>query len=224
MEKLKNNIKKYKTDVVYKTEITLYLSFSANLLYAGLNGFLVFVNRSFWFALLAGYYVILSVMRFLLIKYIRKNPMGEHYRDELIRSRICAVILTLVDITLPCVVLMMIYRNKGYEYKGVLIYAMAVYTFYATVHSLINVIKCRKMQSPVILMAMLINLSAAFVSMLSLQTAMLTRFGGERTVDYKNTMIALTGTGVSLAVFFMAVWMIVFTTKELKRGQSQNNK
>lgn len=40
-------------------------------------------------------------------------------------------------------------KNKGFEYAGFLIYAMALYAFYAVITSVINVVKFRKYGSPV---------------------------------------------------------------------------
>ena len=60
-----------------------------------------------------------------------------------------------------------------------------------------------------------INLTAALVSMLSLETAMLAQFGGDD-VMFRQIMTSATGAGVCVIVLGMAVYMIVKSTKALK--------
>ena len=69
--------------------------------------------------------------------------------------------------------------------------------------------------------AKVINLTVALVSMLSLETAMLTQFGTGRDGVFRQIMTALTGAGVSVLVLGMAVYMIIKTTKQIKRIKEQ---
>ena len=112
---------------------------------------------------------------------------------------------------------MILYQNKGYEYHGVLIYVMAAYTFYMTTHAMIDLIKYRKYKSPVMTMTKVIALSAALVSMLSLETAMFSQFGQEMSLEDQYLMIALTGAGVSIAVVTMSIAMIVKSNREMRQ-------
>ena len=54
--------------------------------------------------------------------------------------------------------------------------AVALYTFYTTIMAVVNLVRDRKSGSPVMAAARGVNLAAALVSMLSLETAMLTQF------------------------------------------------
>ena len=60
-------------------------------------------------------------------------------------------------------------------------------------------------------------LSAALVSMLSLETAMLSQFGQELSAEEEWLMVALTGAGVSAVVVTMSIYMIVTSTKEIRK-------
>ena len=93
---------------------------------------------------------------------------------------------------------------------------MAGYTFYITIHAIVDLIKYRKYKSPVMTTSKIIALSAALVSMLALETAMFSQFGGEMATENKWLMIALTGAGVSIVVIAMSGYMIVQTAKEIK--------
>ena len=54
---------------------------------------------------------------------------------------------------------------------------MAMYAFYNIITAVMNVVKYRKYRSPVMSAAKVVSLAATLVSMLSLETAMLTQFG-----------------------------------------------
>lgn len=207
---------RYMTDPAFKTHVSLYASLGANLLYVGVNVLSWFLYRSAWFIVLAVYYVILAVMRFLLVRHVRTHPLGKNRLEELRRARLCSYILLLLNFVLTGAVMMILYQNKGFEYHGILIYVMAGYTFYITTHAIIDLVKYRKYQSPVMTTSKVIALSAALVSMLALETAMFSQFGGDMASEDKWLMIALTGGGVSIVVIVMSVFMIVKTAQEIK--------
>ena len=208
--------KRYMTDAAFRTHISLYLSLSVNLLYVGINLFLGFLHGSAWFAILAGYYTILAIMRFLLLRFVGRIGIGKNRVKELRRSRLCGMILITVNLVLSGAVLMMIYQNKGYEYPGILIYVMAAYTFFITTQSIINIFKYHKYNSPVLQTAREINFAAALVSMLSLETAMLSQFGAADSPEFRRIMIMATGAGVSVIVVAMSIYMIARANREIR--------
>lgn len=208
--------RRYMTDAAFKTHIKLYASLAINLLYVAVNLLSWFLYRSMWFVVLGAYYTILAVMRFLLVRYVRVNQIGKNRLGELQRAKLCSYILLLLNFVLTGAVMMILYQNKGYDYHGILIYVMASYTFYITVHAIVDLIKYRKYQSPVMTTSKIIALSAALVSMLNLETAMFSQFGGDMSAADKWLMIALTGAGVSIAVIVMSVVMIIKSSNEIK--------
>jgi uncharacterized membrane protein YfcA len=100
-------------------------------------------------------------------------------------------------------------------YPGLLIYAMAVYAFYAVITAVINVIRFRRQGSPIHSAAKVISLTAALVSMLSLETAMLAEFGADQP-EFRKIMTSISGGVVCTFVLAMAVYMIVRSTGYLK--------
>ncbi len=207
---------RYMTDAAFRTHMSLYASLAVNLLYVGVNILSYLLYHSNWFIVMAVYYFILAVMRFLLANYMRVQGVGKNRIGELRRAKLCAYILLTVNFALSGAVLMILYRNKGAEYRGILIYVMAAYTFYITTLAIINMVKYRKYNSPVMIITKIITLSAALVSMLSLETAMFSQFGGEMTAANKRLMIALTGAGVSITVIVLSLLMIIHTNREMK--------
>ena len=122
------------------------------------------------------------------------------------------------------IVVFIVYQNRGYDYPGVLIYAMAAYTFYITIIAVINLVKFRRHGSPILSAAKAINFVAAMVSMLSLTTAMLAQFGGNEEPYFRPIMTGTVGGGVCVIVLGMAVFMIARSTKQLKKLKFSNLK
>lgn len=210
---------RYMTDAAFRIHVSLYLSLGVNLLYVGVNVFSFVLYGSMWFIVLSGYYVILAVMRFLLVRYARKNGIGKNRPGELRNTVACSFILLTLNFVLSGAVLMILYQNRGFEYHGVLIYIMAAYTFYITTHAITDLVKYRRYNSPVMTITKVIALSAALVSMLSLETAMFSQFGQDMASEDKRLMIALTGAGISVVVITMSVCMIVKYLKEIRKSK-----
>ena len=216
-------VNRFLTDPEFSGRVSLYASFAVNLLYAAVNVVSFYLYRSYWFVCLAIYYTILAVTRFLLVRYVRVQSLGSNLMGELKRSRLCSYIMLLLNLFLSGAVLMIVYQNKGYEYHGMMIYVMALYTFYTTANAIKNVLKYRKFGSPVMATAKMISLAAALVSMLNLETAMFASFGADMSREDQRTMIFFTGAGVSIAVIAMSVYTAVRSTKEIKKIRSCNN-
>lgn len=208
---------RYMTDRVFRTNISLSVSFVISMLYVGINVWSWHVLRSWWFMVLAVYYSVMAVMRYLLVRYIRIQKIGTSVLGEWKRSRVCACFLLLINLSLSGAVLMILYQSKGYDYPGIMIYAMAMYTFYATTLAIVNIVRYRKMGSPVMSTAKIVSLSAALVSMLNLETAMFAQFGADMKRSNQQLIIILTGAGVSIVVVMLSVIMIVTATKAIRR-------
>lgn len=210
---------RFLTDRALRTQLFLYLSLAISLAYVGLNLLSWYWNRSWWFVVLAGYYVIMAVMRFLLVRYVRKQGIGKNITGEWKRARLCAYILLLVNLTLSGAVLMILYSHRGYHYPGMMIYVMAAYTFYATVHAIVEIVRQRAVGSPVLSTARIVSLSAALVSMLNLETAMFAQFGTDMATEHQQLFIILTGAGISLTVITLSLLLIVSATKKIRRNK-----
>lgn len=64
-------------DTHFRTNVTLLGSFVWNAVYAIFQLWLGIYHSTFWFCSLAGYYFTLAVMRFFLVRHIRKYTPGE---------------------------------------------------------------------------------------------------------------------------------------------------
>jgi hypothetical protein len=208
---------RYMTDRAFRTNVSLSVSFVISMLYVGINVWSWNIIGSYWFMVLAVYYVIMAVMRFLLVRYVRTQKIGTNILKEWKRTKACAYILLLVNLSLSGAVLMILYQSKGYDYPGVLIYVMALYTFYSTIHAIVDIVLYRKLGSPVMTTAKIVSLSAALVSMLNLETAMFAQFGGDMALETQRIFVILTGAGVSMTIVTLSVILIANANKEIRR-------
>lgn len=222
---LKRNkyIKRFFEDIPYRLNVSLHASLAVNLLYAGMHAFSGFYYHSVWFGTLSAYYIFLAVMRYLLVRHIRKNSLGSSLAAELKRYRLVGLILIMMNMALAGVVILALRYNYGFNYAGTLIYVMALYTFYITVMAVINIIRYRQSQSPAMSAARAINLTAALVSMFSLETAMISQFNDQSTSPmFRQAMIAFTGGIVCAVVVGMGIFMVVHSSKQLKKLEKDN--
>lgn len=204
---------KYLTDIHFRNRISLSAGLMINLAYIVMKLSAGIYYRSAWFIALAVYYILLAVMRLFLIRYMSENDRDKAFR----RYRLCGFILLIMNQALAGIVIFIVHQNRGFQYPGILIYAMALYAFYAVITAAVNVVRTRRHNSPVLSAAKAVNLVAALVSILSLTTAMLTQFGGDDDPAFRRTMTGAVGSGVCTIVIGMAFFMIYRANKELKK-------
>ncbi len=209
--------RRWQDDDRLRVNVSLYGTLIWNTAYALLQLGMGFWHHTFWFYSLAGYYVSLAVMRFFLARYTTKYKPGEKMREELIRYRLCGLIFLAMNLTLSLMVFFMVYWNRTFQHHEITTIALAAYTFTAFTMAIINIVKYRKYRSPVYSASKAISLAAACVSMLTLESTMLTTFGDE-TMDLTSRRIMLGATGgvISIFIIVMAVYMIVQSSKRLK--------
>lgn len=208
-------ISRYLEDATLRVRISLYGAFAINACYAIMQLGLGFYNHSVWFYALAGYYFMLGIMRYFLLKEARKDKLGENLKLELLHYRFCGIMLLVMNIALSVIVFYIVVQNKGFSYHYIMTIAMAAYTFCTFTTAIVNVVRYKKYNSPVMSAAKAINLVAAVVSMLSLETAMLTAFGDGDDSQYRKIMTSCTGFVVCAMILYVAVYMIVKSTKRL---------
>ena len=213
---------RWRSDDRLRVNVSLYGSLAWNTVYAVFQLFIGFTHGSFWFYSLAGYYVSLALMRFFLVRYTSKNKPGENMRVELKKYRSCGWIFLVMNLALTLMIFFMVYWNRTFNHHEITTIAMAAYTFTTFTTAIINVVKYRKYRSPVYSASKAISFAAACVSMLTLESTMLTTFGDE-TMDLVSRRIMLGATGgvVSAFIIAMAIYMIAHSTKELKKYKKE---
>ncbi len=211
-------------DAHLRVNVSLYGSLAWNALYGIFQLWLGFYHHTFWFYSLGAYYICLGVMRFFLVRHTRKYAPGERMQTELKKYRACGWVFLVMNLALSLIVFFMVYWNRTFEHHMITAIAMAAYTFTAFTVAIVNVIKYKKYNSPVFSASKAISLAAALVSMLTLESTMLTTFSDETmTATTQKWMLGATGGTISLFIVAMAVGMIWKASKELKKLKEKHN-
>lgn len=124
--------------------------------------------------------------------------------------------LFLLNIPMGGMILLMVKTNSGFSYPGYIIYLSALYTFYTMGMSINNLVKYRKLGSPILSAAKVLNFVSAMMSVLGLQTAMISAFS-EGEEEFRRLMNTITGGFVYGAVAVTAVYMIVRESMQRKK-------
>ena len=214
--------RRWQDDVRLRVNVSLYGSLAWNALYGLFQLWLGFYHHTFWFYSLGAYYICLGVMRFFLARHTTRYAPGERMRDELTKYRACGIVFLLMNLALALIVFFMVYWNRTFEHHMITAIALAAYTFTSMTVAIINFVKYRRYNSPVFSAAKAISLAAALVSMLTLESTMLTTFGdGTMTAVEQKWMLGATGGAISVLIIATAVYMIVVGTKKLKLLESE---
>ncbi len=203
-------------DYRYRTVLFAHSSLAVNLLFALSNGVFGIVYHSAWFGALSGYYLVLSVMRFIAIRYDRKHRSTEHNRvvkrKELYAFRNSGILFIVLTLALFILVIQMVFYGQVKNYPGTLIFAVAAYTFYKIGIAAFHLFKEGRMNSTLLRMIRNIGYADALVSLVSLQTAMFVSFGDGTDT---RTMNLMTGGVVCLMILLMGIHMIRSAGKQL---------
>lgn len=201
------------TDYHFRARLTLYLSLLANVLYSVFQLGLGFYHHSVWFYSLSVYYLLLAVMRFFLVNYAKNHKPGQNFAEENARYRFCGFVLLTMNTTLSAIVFFIIRENRAFVHHEITTIAMAAYTFTAFTLAIVNVVRYKKFNSPVLSASKAVSLVSAIVSMLALETAMLTAFGSEGQEAFRQIITSVTGVAVVLITLFIAISMIIKSYK-----------
>ena len=209
--------RKWQDDTRLRVNVSLYGSFFWNIAYALFQLWLGFFHHTFWFYSLGAYYICLALMRFFLVLHTSKHKPGEKMKEELIKYRACGIVFLVMNLALTLIIFFMVYWNRTFQHHEITTITLAAYTFTSLTMAIMNVIKYRKYNSPVFSASKAISLAAACVSMLTLESTMLTTFSdGTMTPMESKIMLGCTGGAICLFIVTMAIYMIVQSSKKLK--------
>ena len=199
---------KYIGDLAFRGSVSIYQGMMVNFLYVVFRIFVGIRYASVWFLTIAIYYLLLGIMRLSLILSYRNRSV----KSELRCYRRTAWLLFLLNIPMGGMIVLMVLTDYGYSYPGYVIYLSALYTFYTIILAIVNLVKFRKLGSPILSAAKVLNFVAALMSLLGLQTAMISQFSTEGE-DFRRRMNAITGGGVWFSVILIAVYMLLRSRK-----------
>lgn len=211
----------YLNDHLFRSSISIYQGMAVNFAYMLFRFVTAIQYRSVWFLSMAVYYLVLCVMKaYLIFSYRRREHKASIYEIRCYRR--IAGLLFLLNIPMGGMIILMIQTDSGFTYPGYLIYLSALYTFYMMIMSIINLIRLRKMGSPILSAAKVLNFVSALMSVLGLQTAMISHFSFDGEA-YRKMMNTITGTAVFATVMVTVIVMYIRSSK-LKKEVESNEK
>lgn len=195
---------RYLNDLSFRGSINIYQGLSINFLYASLHMINGLLSRSAWFISPSLYYLILGLLRV----YLAYN----YHKCNLDQAALCylrtAQLLFLLNIPMGGIIILMISKNSGFTYSGFTIYLSALYSFYITIISVVNIVKFKKHGNPILYASQFLNFISALMSILALQPAMIARFSEEGD-EYRKLMNTVTGSVVWGIVLLVALHMMM---------------
>ena len=206
-------LNRYMTDMNFKAEVSLYFSLGINLMYSVYEAASGIIYHSVWFGTVAFYYMVLSVERFSLLNYMRKqtkNKIGIYKR-----YRFCGILLIALNIAVSGMTILVICTGESPTYPGHMIYAVAGYSFYNLISAIVNVVTYHKKTNPIYAASKILSLSTALFSMFSLQNAMIPAFG--HSAVFQRNMNAITGFVVFALLALLSVYMILQGNRMIHR-------
>ncbi len=211
---------KYFTDISYRVTASLFFTFAVNVVYSAFKLVSGVVYSSVWLVSVAVYYVILAVLRFLLLRYMRKARTEQDKIEEFRKYRQCGILMLFLNLALETIVTYVLNNPSPEQPHQIIVIASAVYTFYTVTVSTVDVFKYRTHESPIVSAAKSVRLAAAGVAVLSLTTSMLARFGTDEVS--RNQIILWTGSAIGGALTAMSVYMIIRGTREIRKLHRQS--
>lgn len=206
--------KRYMTELSFRVRVSLYASLAMNLLYATFKLVAGIYYASFWYGADAIYYIVLSAARVMLMRHMRKGGHSPETEYRIYRS--CGVLLFALNAALTGVVYQIVNQNMGYRYPGLLIYAVAAFTFINIIWAIINAVKYRRLNSPVLLAVKELSLAKALVAVFALQSAMFASFS-DGNMAFEQVMNSVIGGLICLSIFAMAVLTVIRANGELRK-------
>lgn len=199
--------KRYLDSPLFRAKCSLYQGMAVNLLYTVFRAVTGVWYGSAWFLSIAAYHFLLGMLRAYLAFCYRRAPAGKSgFAYEARSYKITGWLLFLLNIPMSGMVALMVRENSGFVYPGLVIYLSALYTFYMAAMSAANLVKIRRLKSPILLAGRIVHFVSAAMSVLGLQTAMIARFG-ESGSGFRQLMNTITGAGVCALAIGAGVYM-----------------
>ncbi len=179
-------------------------SLSINIAYTIFNAIIAIITLSPWYGAISLYHAALMVMRSDTLLSRKKNPKSSYTR--------CAITLLILPIFLSFAILQMVTGDAQTNHIGWTIYAYAAYAFTKITMAIYNLFKAKK-ENYTIKAVKRISLADALVSILTLQTSLLSTFSNS------DSGMANAATGAVVCILTVAVG--IFMLIERKRNEQR---
>ena len=173
-------------------------SLTFNIAFAIYHLVLGVVTSSWWLLTLGSYYLILSIVRFAVLRSNSK---------ERFITKFTGWMLMVLTVPLVGTVILSVIRDRGHELHMIIMIAMAAYAFTKITLATIKFIKARCSTSATLITLRNISFADAFVSIFALQRSMLVSFEGMTEAEIV-IMNATLGSAVCVIVFLLGLNLV----------------
>ncbi len=220
----KNNsfVHKFTTDPFMRVKFSLPASIVFDLIYIAIQCIIGLVTRSFWFYVLAGYYVALVVMRLFLWREFK--PGVTTAKTSLQIRLFIGISLIFLNLALGGMVFYIVNYGRGFTTGRLFSLAMLSYTIGALITATVGVIKYRKLHSPALTASKVINFTAAAVSVLVLETVLIDTFGSSESYAFRRQVTEITGLLVCSFVLILSVFLVLTPARAKIRKKKRQKK
>ena len=169
MSRIKNLISRWKTDYDFRTAFGAIGSLAVTMSFALYNGFLGVYHSSLWHGTICVYYIILTVLRGLILKFLHNRREQSEQKIYLTAS----VLLLGLNVCLIVPISLMVVQQKPVNLTMIPAIAMATYTTYKITMASVNLKQRKKSSDSLIRLLRTINFIDALVSILTLQNTLI---------------------------------------------------
>ncbi len=205
----KNNVfvNRFTTDPFMRAKFSIPASIVFDIIYISIQCIIGLVTMSFWYYLLAGYYVALAVMRLFLL---REFKPGKTLKSGLQVRLFIGISLLFLNIALGGIVFYIVNFDRGFTFSIGWIGSLATlsYTIGALITATVGVTKYRKLRNSALTASKVINFTSAAVSILVLETVLIDTYGSAESLEFRRTITSVTGALVCIFVLSLAVYLI----------------
>lgn len=156
------------------------------------------VTSSWWLLTLGSYYLMLSMVRFVVLR---------SRRQERYITKFTGWMLMVLSVPLIGTVILSVVRDRGHELHMIVMIAMAAYAFTKITLAAVKLIQSRRGSSAMLVTLRNISFADAFVSIFALQRSMLVSFQG-MTASQIVAMNAALGSAVCVIVFLLGLNLV----------------
>lgn len=211
---------RYVYDYEYRSNIVMQIGFIGNTAYALINLFLGLITKQVWFVSIGVFYTIFGFLKFALLAkqahILKSDNMRERKATSLRVWRFFGASMFIITIPTTIMVAQMIYNNKNYYYSQIITFGYFVYTAIYLVAAIVKVFQARMRKNPIFTAYSNMSFCGALMSVLALQTAMITAFHLDDST--RRIINTITGAIVIATFYIISIVVIISTTLQLKKN------
>lgn len=194
-----------------------YTSFVLNFAYALANCIIGFYVDSWWFITVGGYYTVLAITRFSILKIGKKE--NETYDTEFFVRRVTGILTIILSFCIIGVNILSAVKERGTAFHKIIMITIATYTFAKITIAIIGVVNSKQSSaSPIPKTLRNISLADACVSIYTMQRSMLVSFPGMKTEEILLLNI-MTGTAVWIIILLLGINLIGGKTVNMAKSK-----